>query len=604
MHHSIPLDMAINILLSLGLMLESATAWSGGHDSFTYTAETTTRYATPIRGPLPSKTFAPHFKQLSTLLPSRLVYTTYSLDPTATADGQYGQSAYAALWKSLTYSNTVLPFTTTVSPTPVPTSSLLFPPAQYEPCPHSFSCLSTYSLPEDFVWGVASSAWQVEGATMSEGRGPGYVDQIGALPQPAENPMNDSVISDMHYFLYKQDIARLAAIGIPYYSFSISWPRIVPFGIPGSPINQLGLDHYDDVIETCLSYGITPIVTLTHGDVPLVFGSPLVLGGVSDLGYSNEKFVDAFLYYAKIVLTRYADRVPYWVTINEPNVSFGPYRAHRNILLAHAKASRFYKEEIGGKGKVTIKFAYFAGVPLDVKNHSHVEAALRYQDFTLGIEANPIFLGQDYPETVKSTANISLANLSKEDLQYIHGTADFLSVDAYQAVFAYPPPNGIQACAANSSDPNWPVCVLTTNVGEGDRLNGDASNSYAYMTPQYFRQALKYPWQTFRPPAIAITEFGFNPFMDSAKPFESQRYDYERSEYFDGFLREMLKAKYEDGINIIGAIAWSILDNNEFGSYAQQYGMQYVNKSSPTLERTYKRSMFDFVDFFHRVIRK
>ncbi|RFU27519.1 hypothetical protein B7463_g8830, partial [Scytalidium lignicola] len=495
--------MTLTTLVFLSLALEAIATWPGGYSSFTFTAQTTTRYATPVKSPLPSQTYAPHLKELSTLLPPSLTYTTYSLDPTATVGGKYGQSAYAALWKPLTYSNTNLPFTATVSPTPVPTSLLFFPPARYEPCSSSLNCLNAYYLPEDFVWGVASSSWQVEGGTMSEGRGPSFLDQRGALPRPAENPMNDSVVSDMHYFLYKHDIARLAAIGIPYYSFAISWPRIVPFGVPGSPINQLGLDHNDDVIETCLSYGITPIVTLTHADIPLVLGSS------ADLGYSNEKFVDSFLYYAKIVLAQYADRVLYWVTINEPSVSFGLYSAHRNILMAHAKTSRFYKEEICG----------------------------------------------------------------------------FLSLDAYDAFFVYPPPNGIEACASNSSDPSWPVCVLMTNVGEGGWLNGDGLNDYAYITPQYFRQALKYPCETFHPAAIAITEFGFNSFMEYARAFDAQRYDYERTEYYYGFLHEMLKATYEDGINIIGAIAWSILDNNEFGTYSQQYELSTLSLS--TLEVNY-----------------
>lgn len=108
----------------------------------------------------------------------------------------------------------------------------------------------------------------------------------------------------MNYYLYKQDIARLAAIGIPYYSFSISWTRVVPFGEVGSPINEPGLQHYDNLIDTCIEYGIKPIVTLSHNDAPL------------NLTYLDSRFSDAFLYYAKVAMTRYSDRVSHWVTLN------------------------------------------------------------------------------------------------------------------------------------------------------------------------------------------------------------------------------------------------------------------------------------------------
>jgi beta-glucosidase/6-phospho-beta-glucosidase/beta-galactosidase len=93
------------------------------------------------------------------------------------------------------------------------------------------------------------------------------MDGIGALPNALG--WNDSNVANMNYFLYKQDIARLAAIGIPYYSFSIAWTRVVPFGVADSPINTEALSHYDDLINTCLEYGITPIVTLNHFDVPV-----------------------------------------------------------------------------------------------------------------------------------------------------------------------------------------------------------------------------------------------------------------------------------------------------------------------------------------------
>ena len=205
---------------------------------------------------------------------------------------------------------------------------------------------------------------------------------------------NDSVIADMDYFLYKQDIARLAAIGIPYHSFTISWTRIVPFGVEGSPVNTLGLDHYEDVLRTCLENGITPIVTLLHADNPV------------SSQFNSSGFPDDLLYFAKQVMTRLGDRVPYWVTINEPNINTPTYASNLNVLMGHAKVYHWYKEVLKGTGQLTFKFANNIAIPLDGSNPDDIAAALRYQDFILGIEGNPVYLGEQYPESVVSIVSV------------------------------------------------------------------------------------------------------------------------------------------------------------------------------------------------------
>ncbi|KAJ5379578.1 glycoside hydrolase family 1 protein [Penicillium cosmopolitanum] len=555
---------------------------------FSYTQETSNFYATALPTGL-SLSFAPKFATLESLLPRDVTYTTYNLDPSATQPGRYGQSAFAELWAPIKYRNSTLPFSTTVSPTPVPKSDLVFPLHSIKPVPRLALLSRHVSSLKTLSGELLAVHGRLRGGLMLEGRGPSSLDIIGALPQPETGYANDSVISAMHYLLYKQDIARLAALGVPHFSFSISWTRIVPFGEENSPINELGLRHYEDVIETCLSYGVTPMVTLFHGDAPL------------NLSFDDPDFPDAFLYYAKQVMTRFAHRVPIWVTLNEPNllVERAGYGANYNLLKAHAKVYHWYKDSLRGDGKVTVKFANNIAIPQDPTNETHVQAALRYQEFSLGTLANPIFLGKTYPKSVFNTAGTNLTILSEEDLAFFKDTSDFLAIDPYTAQFALPPPNGIEQCARNSSDPNFPMCVVTTELQANNWLSGDASGDYTYLNPQYFRQALGYLWKTFRPSSIAITEFGFNPFMESARDVNNQRYDIERTLYIESFLEEMLKAIHLDGVNVIAAFAWSIMDDNEFGSYEQQYGMQHIDRSSPVLERAYKRSMFDFVDFFH-----
>ena len=558
--------------------------------TFEYTQQTLNRFASPISTTVPVATsYAPHFSQASTLLPTSVTYTTYSLNRSATLypDGRYGQSAYAALWENLSYSN-IPPFTTTASPTPIPTSELVYPPTLYN-LPEDLC----QDLPSDFIWGVAGSSWQIEGGLYVEGRGPSILDAIGALPN--DSGANDSNVANMNYFMYKQDIARLAAIGIPYYSFSISWSRVVPFGVANSPINTEALSHYDNVISTCLEYGITPIVTLSHFDAP------------TSVDFDSESLVDDFLYYSKQVMTRYADRVPIWVTFNEPNISAGTffrtYNALTYILLAHSAVYDWYKRELGGKGRITMKFANNLAVPLDPANKSDIDIALRYQDFILGIMANPLFIGQQYPKDVLATPEIGLTALTPSQISSIHGRIDFWAFDPYVAQFASLPPGGLNACISNSSNPLWPSCALLSNVQANGWLMGDASNGYAYIAPQYVRQQLGYVWNTFKPTGgIMITEFGFNPFADNQKSLDAQRYDLERTLYYQDFLQEMLKAIHDDGVKVIGALAWSFADNNEFGSFANQYGMQTVNRTDGKFTRRYKRSMFDYVDFFHNHI--
>ncbi|PYI04070.1 beta-glucosidase [Aspergillus sclerotiicarbonarius CBS 121057] len=559
---------------------------SYSYGSFTYTQVTSTRYATSLSSPLSFATpFAPAFSEVSTLLPSNVTYTTYDLHPSQTAapDGQYGQSAYAALWANLSYTSAP-PFTTTVTPIAVPSSELIYPPTLYN---RIYS--ADLKLPSDFIWGVAASAWQIEGGLQLEGRGPSALDTIGAIQ--SNDSLSDANIADLSYFMYKEDIARLAAIGVPYLSFSISWPRIVPFGVAGSPINTEGLQHYDDVINACLEYGITPIVTLNHVDFPL--------SQLSDFSSLSENF----LYYAKQVMTRYADRVPYWVTFNEPNIgvgtSFSEWNDLTHVLTAHAAVYHWYKDELQGTGQITIKFANNLAVPLDPSNSSHVDAALRYQDFILGIMGNPLFLGEQFPSEALNTPNLNLTPLTQDQISTIHGTIDFWAFDPYVAQFASPAPAGISACAANQSDSAWPECVTATMIQADGWLMGDMSNAYASIAPQYVRQQLGYVWDTFKPSGILVSEFGFNPFADSQRAGDAQRYDLERTLYYQDFLEEILKAIYEDGVNVIGTLAWSYLDNNEFGSYENQYGMQSVNRTDGSWRRQYKRSLFDYVDFFH-----
>ncbi|KIM94751.1 glycoside hydrolase family 1 protein [Oidiodendron maius Zn] len=558
---------------------------------------TTVRYATPLSSSPPITTYMPS-ASMSAIVPSGVQTTTWAKNLPDASDWEnpYGQAEWNVRWEQFTAIATAS-ISTTVQPDPVPSTSLILPPD------HGFSFgndkAANLSFPPGFIFGAASSAPQIEGAIQDEGRTPSIQDFLFYN----RNDMPD-YITDWSYYLYKDDIARMAAIGVPYYSFSISWSRILPFAATGTPVNQEGIDHYNDVINTCLQYGIQPMVTMLHGDVPNEF----LLGYdntiptyfspyTGNTGVVNATFVDSFVYYAQILFSQYGDRVPLWITVNEPYGDSVNLHGMYNFLDAHTQVYDLYKS-MGGLGMVSYKNADDFGVPLDPTNQSHIDAANRYQDYLLGIISNPLFLGEDVPESVSSTCTNESVPLSPSQLAAYKGKCDFYAIDPYTAIFITPPPEGIDACASDPGNSQWPTCVNTGTVSNNGWNIGLHSNDYPYLTPTYFRAFMNYIWQTYNPPAIMVTEFGF-PVLDEAgmSSLDDQRYDLSRSLYYESYLTEILNCIHEDGINIIGAIGWSALDNWEFGTFDQRFGMQTVDRD--TMERTYKRSFFDFVNFFH-----
>ncbi|KAF4121476.1 Beta-glucosidase/6-phospho-beta-glucosidase/beta-galactosidase [Geosmithia morbida] len=568
---------------------------------FSYTMTTTVRYATSRPSPTATSTYAAPPESLTLLIPEQS-YTTWGRwepgsDATATdTDDPYGQAAWTSLWESadppgFTDSASSL-YSTTVEPTAVPSSELVLPPGGY------FGPTDCYTFPAGFEVGVSSSAAQIEGATAQEGKGPSLLDLNVRDGRPKDYVTNE------HYYYYKQDIERVAAMGVKHFSFSISWARILPFALPGTPVNQEGIDHYNDVIDYVLGKGMVPVVTLLHFDTPVQFfaGNLTAVGdtpviGFTNGGYQNETFPDAFVNYAKIVMAHYADRVPTWFTFNEPLLHSFNGVSVDHVLRSHARVSHFYRHELGASGKVSFKLSNSFGVPRDPRSDADVYAANHFNSFYLETFGNPVFRGEDYPESYKSTVH-DYVPLSDEDLEYMNGTADFLAIDPYTATVVAPPTPGhvssIRECAADYGSAYRPTCVSQTTVDVYGWDIGYRSQSYVYVTPTYLRAHLGYLWNTFRAP-VMITEFGYPVYAEADKELSDQLYDLPRSYYYLSFMSEVLKAIWEDGVNVIGAYAWSFADNWEFGDYDQHFGIQTVNRT--TQERHYKKSFFDFVDF-------
>ncbi|KAH7091956.1 beta-glucosidase-like protein [Paraphoma chrysanthemicola] len=569
---------------------------------FSFTNSETVRSATSRPSPSTTATYAPPYASLSSLVPNLTTAQwgdwNSASNATATDVGvPYGNASWSALWSAVPWVNfTKGIYSATVAPTPVPSSELILPP------PEVLSPQGCYTFPPEFMLGVAASAVQIEGAVADEGRTPVHMDVLSLFSPGA----SDNFVANENYYLYKQDIERIASMGVKYYRFSIPWTRILPFVLPGTPVNHQGLAHYDDLINFVLEKGMLPAIVLHHTDSPLQFYTnisdiPIVGGtgiGYTDSGfqlsYNNVSYQDAFVNYGKIVMTHFADRVPIWWTFNEPLLGSRNGRSIDAVIKSHARLYHFYHEEIKGTGRVSITFNDNFGVPRDPNNVADVDAANHFNSFQLATFANPIFLGQDYPESYTSTIP-DYVPLTTDDLHYINGTADFFSIQPYTATVVSPPPNDtIASCAANASHPLRPYCVTQSTTTTTGWNIGYRSQSYVYLTPTYFRTYLNYLYNTFRAP-VAVTEFGFPVFGEAEKQQPDQEFDSPRSWYYQTYLNEGLKAIWEDGVDFIGAFAWSWADNWEFGDYDAHFGIQTVNRT--TQERRYKKSFFEFVDF-------
>ncbi|CAK4031888.1 glycoside hydrolase, partial [Lecanosticta acicola] len=503
--------------------------------------------------------------------------------------------------------------TTTVPATPVPSVSLIPPPPlYYSPFPTGETTFpeqknESWSFPSSFLWGVAGAAYQIEGAAKTDGRGPSVWDKLSRVPNYVVNNYTAD-ITDNNYFLYRQDIARIAALGANTYSFSISWSRIMPFG--KGQVNPEGLKHYADVLDACVEYGLEPVVTLYHWDTPLFLQDTYG-------GWLSEQIVEDFVEYARVVYASYGDRVKYWLTVNEPIVFCGqyplpaqyfknftipnvqqPYWCGHHVLLAHSQAYRLGKQLMPSS---MISYKNSGGYKIPLTNASaDAEAVERAWAFTEGWFSDPVYLTGDYPSQLKAFVSRFLPDFTPEQKHTLNGSADFYAHDAYTAQFYSAPDTGIDACVQNISNPLYPSCTNTTYTSapaSGSWLMGAAADPGApwlHRATEWlpaFLTALQTRWPS--PGGIAITEFGF------AEPYESRKtllqdilYDPVRMGYFHDYMRAVLAAM-AGGVHVLGTWAWSFVDNYEWAQgFSVTFGMQYVNFSHPALPRYYKASFF------------
>ncbi|KAF9466012.1 glycoside hydrolase superfamily [Collybia nuda] len=509
------------------------------------------------------------------------------------------------------------PFTTTRVPDlpiPVPSSPPALYPSWFAPAPKDV--LPKLKLPKGFKFGVATAAYQVEGAVKNDGKGPTMWDWNSRQPGGVLDGTNGDVV-DLHYYLYKEDIARVAALGFNAHSFSISWARIFPFGTADSPVNRVALAHYSDLIDYHIKSGVEPVATLFHWDLPLALQA--YYGG-----FTSPKIVDDFVNFAKTVFKAYNGRVKTWYTFNEPrvycgqittypfvnasfapgvNASTAPYICAWNLLRAHAGAVKAFRE-MKIQGEISFKNDDYVGIPWRANSTEDMAAVERHAAFRIGIFSDPAYTTGDWPKIMTDTLPPSyLPRLTAAEKKDIHGSADFFATDPYRTQWIAAPPDGIDACVKNTSHSMWPEChsvvLVDSNAGWAAGLNPDPlSDTWLQATPNFLRESLRQLQKRWPTKKMYISEFGFD------EPFEELRTDMfrivedvTRTNYYMTYLGEILLAIHEDKIPIAGTFAWAMVDNTEWNSgISAKFGIQHVNYT--TLERTYKRSAFALSEFY------
>lgn len=456
-------------------------------------------------------------------------------------------------------------------------------------------------LPADFTMGVATAAFQIEGALDEDGRGQSGWDVFAAVPGAIVNDHTPVMACD-HYHRMPEDVALMKDLGIDSYRFSLSWPRIQPGG--SGPVNPKGLDFYDRLIDLLLANGIAPMATLYHWDTPL----ELDQAG----GWMNRDTAYRLGEFAGIAAAAYGDRVARWVTINEPaTVSANGYmlgvhapgESHmlkalpsvHHQLLGHGLALQALRAArvTGGIGLTNV---YSPMVPASANPLDKVSAGI--MDMAQNrLYADPVLLGK-YPDAIRAATFFSSFSPSKEDMELISQPLDFYGLNYYM-------PTRVAAGPGEGTVPEGMAEAMGNDLNGGGGATPFHVESFpdteitAYgwpIKPDYMAVALaemadRYPDL----PPVYITEGGAS-FEDLEIHDAEGRLivpDERRVRYLAEHIEAAIEATSPGGsaesIDLRGYYVWSLLDNFEWSAgYKQQFGLLHVDRD--TMERTPKAS--------------
>lgn len=424
------------------------------------------------------------------------------------------------------------------------------------------------ALPADFIWGVSTSSYQIEGAAEEGGRGPSVWDGFCRQPGRIANGDTGDVACD-HYHRYAEDIALMRDIGVGAYRFSVSWPRVLPTGRGAA--NEQGLAFYDRLVDGLLAAGIEPWVCLYHWDLP----QALQDAG----GWANRDSAAWFADYARLVASRLGDRVKRFATFNEPGVftlfgyAFGwhppavddaaaHHAAIHHVNLAHGTAIDVLRAGVSGASLGTI-FNMQPSRPVQPTDADR-SAAATLDAYWNRAFADPQLLGR-YPQVIASRLGQCLRD---GDMERIQRPVDWLGINHYSPVYA-------RADAGSRLGFAWsdaPRDVQRSPIGW-------------QIDPEAFRDTLLDAHKRYGVP-IYVTENGAGA-VETADA-DGGVNDIERIDYLSRYI-DALESAVALGADIRGYFAWSLLDNFEWGAgYASRFGLVRVDYA--TQRRTPKAS--------------
>jgi len=430
-------------------------------------------------------------------------------------------------------------------------------------------------LPDDFLWGAAVSAYQIEGATDKDGRGESIWDRFSATPGRIANGDNGRIACDS-YNRYRDDVRLMRELGLDAFRFSIAWPRILPAG-RGRP-NAAGLDFYDRFVDELLASGIEPFVTLYHWDLPQA---------LEDRGgWPLRETVDAFAEYVEVVAGRLGDRVRHWITQCEPWViswlgygvgEHAPGRtdetdalaAAHHVLLSHGRAAEVLRRE-SPAAEVGITIDLVAFHPF-TDSPEDLAAVARSDGFRNRWILDPVLRGE-YPADLSESFPHASPPIQDGDLETIAAPLDFLGINYYTRSVVRADPDGGE-----------PITVTP----DGTERTGMGWEVY----PDGLFELLVRLNEEYELPPLYVTENGAA-FPDSRS--NGTVHDARRISYIERHV-DAIRRAVDRGVSVRGYFLWSLLDNFEWAQgYSQRFGIVYMDYE--TLERIPKASYYWYRD--------
>ena len=427
-------------------------------------------------------------------------------------------------------------------------------------------------FPDGFLWGAATSAYQIEGSPLADGAGPSIWQRFSHSPGLVRNGENGDVACD-HYRRYEDDVRLMRELGLNAYRFSVSWSRVLPEG--KGRVNERGLDFYRRLVDALLENGIRPNVTLFHWDLP---------AALDDRGgWLNPDIADWFADYASVMFQALDDRVEMWATLNEPwvvtdggylhgalapghkNLFEAPISAH-NLLRAHASAVQAYRA--AGKHRIGIVVNIepkdpATNLPEDLAAVARADAYMNRQFL------DPVIHGR-YPEELREVFGEAWPDFPQADLDHIRQPVDFLGINYYT-----------RAVTCND-----PTCV-PVRAGRVRQPRHAYTETDWEVYPPGLTNTLVWVKENYGDLPLYVTENG-SAFYDPPSVDGDELSDPLRVDY----LRRHLLAAHDamnKGVDLRGYFAWSLLDNFEWSlGYSKRFGIVHVDFE--TQRRTPKAS--------------